>query len=186
MQVTREALDPCQVALTIEVESDKVVHAVDRAYREYSKYVSVPGFRKGKAPLPFVKQRVPEADVRQRAAEILVEPAYAEALKQENVEPFAAPKLELVQLEFAEKPFIFKAIVPVAPEVELGTYTGLTVERNKYELTDDNVETQLEKMRERAADFPKVERPVQMGDLIVADLSANVDIRPEAASRGPP
>ncbi len=79
MQVTKEALDPCQVALTIEVEPDKVVMAVDRAYREYAKYVSVPGFRKGKAPMTFVKQRVPEADVRQRTAELLVEPAYEEA-----------------------------------------------------------------------------------------------------------
>ena len=185
MQVTKEAMDPCQIALTIEVETDKVVVAVDRAYREYSKYVSVPGFRKGKAPLSFVKQRVPEADVRQRAAEMLVEPAYAEALKQEDVTPFAQPKLELVQLEFVDKPFIFKAIVPTAPEVELGPYTGLTVERPKYELTDENVETQLQKMRERAADFPVVERPIQHGDLIVADLAALVDVRPEAAEARP-
>jgi len=93
MQVTKEPLDPCQVALTIEVESDKVVVAVDRAYREYSKYVVVPGFRKGKAPMSFVKQRVPEADVRQRAAELLVEPAYAEAIKQaaENVGVLVRP-----------------------------------------------------------------------------------------------
>ena len=134
MQVTKEPLDPCQVALTIEVETGKVAQAVDKAYREYSKYISVPGFRKGKAPLNFVKQRVPEADVRQRTAELLVEPAYAEALEQEAIEPFAQPKLELMQLEFAEKPFIFKAVIPLRPEVELGQYTGLTVEKNKYEL----------------------------------------------------
>ena len=77
MQVTKEPLEPCQVALTIEVEPDKVVHAVDRAYREYAKYVTVPGFRKGKAPLNFVRQRVPESDVRQRTAELLVEPGTA-------------------------------------------------------------------------------------------------------------
>ncbi len=185
MQVTKEALDPCQVALTIEVEPDKVGLAVDRAYREYSKYVAVPGFRKGKAPMSFVKQRVPESDVRQRAAEILVEPAYADAIKQENVEPFAQPKLELLQLDLTEKPFIFKAVVPLAPEVTLGEYKGLTVERRKYELTDENVETQLQKMRERAADYPKVERPVQMGDLVVADLSALTDLRPDAAEARP-
>ena len=185
MQVTKEPLDPCQVALTIEVEPDKVVQAVDKAYREYAKYVSVPGFRKGKAPLSFVKQRVPETDVRQRTAELLVEPAYAQALEQEEVEPFAQPKLELLQLEFAEKPFIFKAIVPLRPEVELGPYTGLTVEKPKYELTDDNVETQMQRLRERAAEYPVVERPVQMGDLVVADLSALVDIRPEAADVRP-
>ncbi len=185
MQVTKEPLDPCQVALTIEVETGKVAQAVDRAYREYSKYVSVPGFRKGKAPLNFVKQRVPETDVRQRTAELLVEPAYAEALEQEEIEPFAQPKLELMQLEFAEKPFIFKAIIPLRPEVELGPYTGLTVEKNKYELNDENVEAQMQRMRERAAEYPVVERPVQMGDLVVADLSALVDIRPEAAEVRP-
>ncbi len=185
MQVTKEPLDPCQVALTIEVETGKVAQAVDKAYREYSKYVSVPGFRKGKAPLNFVKQRVPETDVRQRTAELLVEPAYAEALQQEEIEPFAQPKLELMQLEFAEKPFIFKAIIPLRPEVELGTYTGLTVEKNKYELNDDAVEAQMQRMRERAAEYPVVERPVQMGDLVVADLSALVDIRPEAAEVRP-
>ncbi len=185
MQVTKEPLDPCQVALTIEVETGKVAQAVDKAYREYSKYVSVPGFRKGKAPLNFVKQRVPETDVRQRTAELLVEPAYAEALEQEAIEPFAQPKLELMQLEFAEKPFIFKAIIPLRPEVELGPYTGLTVEKNKYELNDENVEAQMQRMRERAAEYPVVERPVQMGDLVVADLSALVDIRPEAAEVRP-
>ncbi len=185
MQVTKEPLDPCQVALTIEVESDKVVLAVDRAYREYSKYVVVPGFRKGKAPMSYVKQRVPEADVRQRAAELLVEPAYADAIKQENIEPFAQPKLELMQLELAEKPFIFKAVVPLSPEVELGEYKGLTVERRKFQVTDENVETQIQKMRERSADYPKVERAIQMGDLVVADLSALTDLRPEAAEPRP-
>ena len=185
MQVTKEALDPCQVALTIEVEPDKVVVAVDRAYREYAKYVSVPGFRKGKAPLSFVKQRVPESDVRQRTAEILVEPAYAQALEQEAVEPFALPKLELLQLDMTATPFIFKAIVPLKPEIELGTYTGLTVEKPKYELTEENVETQLQRMRERAAEYPIAERPAQMGDLVVAELSALVDSRPEAAEARP-
>ena len=185
MQVTKDALEPCQAVLTIEVESDKVVAAVDRAYREYGKYVSVPGFRKGKAPLSFVKQRVPEADVRQRTAELLVEPAYAEAIQQEAVEPFALPKLELLQLDMTATPFIFKATVPLKPEVELGTYTGLTVERPKYEMTDENVETQLQRMRERAAEYPIVERPAQMGDLLVTELGALVDIRPEAAEARP-
>ncbi len=181
MQVTKEPLESCQVALTIEVETDKVAGAVDKAYREYSKYVAVPGFRKGKAPMSFVRQRVPESDVRQRTAELLVEPAYEEALKQEAITPYAPPKLELVQLEFADKPFIFKAVVPLAPQVELGPYTGLTVEHKKYELAEEDVDKQVERMRERAADYPQVERPVAQGDLVVADVGAVVEARPEAA-----
>lgn len=190
MQVTKEPLDPCQVALTIEVEPDKVVQAVDRAYREYAKHVTIPGFRKGKAPLNFVRQRVPESDVRQRAAEILVEPAYEEALQTEQVEPYAQPQLELLQLDLAAngegpKPFIFKAVVPLAPHVTLGPYAGLEVERNRYELTDEDMDAQMERMRLRAADYPKVERPVQDGDLVIADVAAEVDARPEAATPHP-
>jgi trigger factor len=185
MQVTKEPLEPCQVALTIEVEGNKVVSAVDKAYREYAKYVAVPGFRKGKAPMPMVRQRIPVADVRQRAAEILVEPAYEEALTQENIEPYGQPKLELLQLDLEDKPFIFKAVVPLPPHVELGQYSGLTVERKKYEMDDEDVDKQLERLRERAADYPKVERPVENGDLVIADVSAITDVRPEAADPRP-
>lgn len=185
MQVTKEPLEPCQVALTIEVEPDKVVQAVDRAYREYAKYVTVPGFRKGKAPMNFVRQRVPESDVRQRTAELLVEPAYNDALKQEEIQPYAPPKLELVQLDLTEKPFIFKAVVPLAPQVELGSYTGIEVERNNYILTDEDLDEQIMRMRERAADFPQVERPIQQGDLVIADVSSETDAQPEEAAPRP-
>jgi trigger factor len=185
MQVTKEPVEPCQVALTIEVEIEKVGQAVDRAYREYAKYVSVPGFRKGKAPMSFVRQRVAEGDVRQRAAELLVEPAYNEAIKQEEVQPYAQPKLELLQLDLTDKPFIFKAIVPLPPQIELGTYAGLEIERSNYVLTDADIDEQVTRMRERAADFPTVDRPAQIGDLVIGDVSAIVEARPEAAEARP-
>jgi trigger factor len=185
MQVTKEPLDQCQVALTIEVDEDKVVLAVDRAYREYAKYVNVPGFRKGKAPLHFVRQRIPASDVRQRAAEILVEPAYAEALKEHDITPYAQPKLELLQLELESKPFIFKAVVPLPPKVELGAYTGLEVEKPVYEVPDSVIESEIERRRDRAAEYPKVERAVQTGDLVIADVSAQVEIRPTLAEPRP-
>lgn len=185
MQVTKEPLEPCQVALTIEVEGDKVVSAVDKAYREFAKYVNVPGFRKGKAPMNFVRQRVPETDVRQRTAELLVEPAYAEAIKQEDMKPYGAPKIELQPFELSDAPFVFKAVVPVAPQVELGQYTGLTVERKVYDVSDEAVDKQLERLRDRAADYPKVERAVEDGDLVIADVAAITNARPEAADFRP-
>ena len=75
--------------------------------------------------------------------------------------------------------------MPLAPKVALGQYTGLTVERNKYELTDADMDTQMERMRERAAEYPQVERPVQDGDLVIADVAAEVDARPDAADAPP-
>lgn len=175
MQVTQEPLDPCQVALTIEVEQDKVVHAVDKAYREYAKYVNVPGFRKGKAPMSFVRQRVPESDVRQRTAELLVEPAYAEAIRDSAIEPVAPPRLELLQLELHDKPFIFKAVVPLAPVVTLGEYKQVAAERKIYPLTDDTVLDQIQRMQDRAAEYPIAERPCSLGDLLIAKVTASVD-----------
>ena len=185
MQVTKEPLDQCQVALTIEVEEDKVVHAVDRAYREYAKYVNVPGFRKGKAPLQFVRQRIPADDVRQRAAELLVEPAYVEALKEHDITPYAQPKVEFIQLELENKPFIFKATVPLAPKVELGQYKGVEVDKPVYEVPETVIDNEIDRQRERAAEYPKVERAVQTGDLVIADVSAQIEIRPTLAEPRP-
>ncbi|MGO8669911.1 MAG: trigger factor family protein [Capsulimonadaceae bacterium] len=98
MQVTQEPLDQCQVALTIEVEENKVVHAVDQAYREYARYISVPGFRKGKAPMHFVRQRVSLTEVKHRTVELLVDTAYREALEETNITPYAQPNVEHIGL----------------------------------------------------------------------------------------
>jgi trigger factor len=173
MLVVQEPLSPCEVSLEIEVETEKVAKAVDQVYREYSEHITVPGFRKGKAPLSFVKQRVPQAQLRERAAELLVEPAYAEALQQESISPFAAPKLELVSLETqAPQAFKFKAVVPLAPKVELGKYTGLEVSKPNTTVDDQQVEARIAQILERAAEFPVVtDRPSRVGDIVATEIS---------------
>lgn len=174
MQVVKEPVSPCEVSLRIEVEPEKVSKAVDQAYREFARYISVPGFRKGKAPMNFVKPRVPETQLRERTAELLVEPAYQEALKQENVQQFASPKLELLALETQppNQKFEFKALVPLPPAITLGDYVGLEVDRRRVEVTDQEVEDRIQALRERAAEYPTVEgRSAQMGDVLVADLA---------------
>ena len=181
MQVVKETLSPCQVSLQITVEPDKVAQAVDKAYREFSKYISVPGFRKGHAPLAFVKPRVPQEQLRERTVELLTEPAYREAVEQEKVVPFAAPQLELVSIETAapEQKFEFKALVPLAPKVELAEYKAISAERQKYEITDEAVDQRIDQMRERAAEYPVIaDRGAEMGDIIVGDLT----ITPEDSS----
>jgi len=184
MLVVQEPLSPCEVSLEIEVETDKVAKAVDQVYREYSEHITVPGFRKGKAPLSFVKQRVPQAQLRERAAELLVEPAYLEALSQESISPFAAPKLELLNLETqAPQAFKFKALVSLAPKVELGTYKGVEIDRVKTEITDESVEARLNQIQERAAEFPVVtDRPSQVGDVIAVEIG----VSPEEGEPVPP
>jgi trigger factor len=182
MLVVQEPLSACEISLEIEVETDKVAKAVDQVYREYSEHITVPGFRKGKAPLSFVKQRVPDAKLRERAAELLVEPAYREALEQESISPFAAPKLELINLETqAPHTFKFKAVVPLAPKIELGKYVGVEVEKLKTEITAANVETRLSALQERAAEFPTItDRPSQIGDVLAVEIA----ISPEEGEPG--
>lgn len=182
MQVVKETLSPCQVSLQISVESDRVAQAVDKAYREFSKHIAVPGFRKGRAPLAFVKPRVPEDQLRERTVELLVEPAYKEAIEQEQVAPFAAPSLELVSIETqsAEPKFEFKAVVPLPPVVELGEYRNLEIDRERYEIQDDAVEKRIEQIRNGAAQYPLInDRPAQMGDVVICDLTITPEDKSE-------
>ncbi|HEY3330555.1 MAG TPA: trigger factor [Capsulimonadaceae bacterium] len=188
MQVVKETLSPCQVSLQISVEPEKVALAVDKAYREFSKYISVPGFRKGHAPLAFVKQRVPQEQLRERTVELLTEPAFREAVEKEEIVPFAAPELSLVSLETVpgELKFEFKALVPLAPVVELGEYKGLTVDRERYEITDEAVSQRIEQIRDRAAEYPVVsDRASQDGDILVTDLGITPEGDSEPASPKP-
>jgi trigger factor len=184
MLVVQEPLSPCEVSLEIEVETDKVAQAVDRVYREYSQHITVPGFRKGKAPLSFVKQRVPAAQLRERAAEILVEPAYQEALKQESLSPFGTPKLELLTLEVqAPQTFKFKALVPLAPKVEPAPYVGVEMDRITQPITDELVDKRISQVQDGAATFPVVtDRGAQVGDVVAVEIA----ISPEEGDPVPP
>jgi trigger factor len=175
---SKEPIGPCEVSLDIEVESGKVADAVDKAYREFSKYVAVPGFRKGRAPMAFVKQRVPQDQLRERTAEILVGPAYDEAIKETEIKAYARPRVELVKMETTPPDYVFefKAIVPLPPAVTLGQYVGLELEREREEVTDADVESAIAAMQERAADYPIVEdRASQAGDVVAGELSVTFE-----------
>ena len=174
MPVVQEQVSPCEVSLQIDVEKDKVAKAVDQAYKEFSQFITVPGFRKGKAPMSFVRQRVPQSQLRERTAELLVEPAYQDAIAEKDLKPFASPKLELLSLETAppEQAFRFKAVIPLPPVVEVGTYVGVEVERLRYEITDESVESRIQAIRDRAAEYPEItDRAAQVGDLVVMTLA---------------
>ena len=115
------------MSLDIEVESGKVADAVDRAYREFSKYIAVPGFRKGKAPMAFVRQRVAQDQLRERASELLIGPAYEQALRDSEVQPYAQPRVQMVKFDTTAPNYVleFKAFVPLAPQVTPWAIHGL-------------------------------------------------------------
>ncbi|MHB0999678.1 MAG: trigger factor [Armatimonadota bacterium] len=172
MQVNVEQLDPCKVQLTIEIDPETVTKTIDYVYREYSKVTAVPGFRKGKAPRHLLERFVSEESIKERSIESMVPDAYENAIKQESIEPYADPDIEIVQYE-PGKSFIFKAIVPLPPKIELGEYKGIEVERKAVQITDEDVESQIKYLLESRATTEKVEdRGVQAGDMVIAEVTS--------------
>jgi trigger factor len=174
--VTTEQLDPCKVALTITVEPDKVRAARSKAYNEFARNVQIPGFRRGKVPPHLVRTYVDKDRVGQRAVEMLVGPAYTDALTEAQVEPFGnlEPELELVEMN-DDGPLVFKAFVPLRPVITLGPYKGLEIERRIITIADEDVDRQIEEVLTRNADYPQVtDRAVETGDVILADIAVTV------------
>jgi len=175
MQVTVEHLGPCTLGLSVEVGADKVGETIKSVYRELSKQVDIPGFRRGKAPQAILERYVPAESVRTRAIERLVGPAYLEALKEADAEPFAEPELEIVQFE-ANQPFIFKAKVPLPPKIELGEYKGIEVNRPTVKVTDEDVESHLKKIQESRAKYEVVhDRGIAAGDFVTAEITSQLE-----------
>lgn len=172
MQVTAEHTKPREVELKIEIDAEQVNKTVQEVYREYARVTEVPGFRKGKAPLSLVERYVSPDSVKRRAIEKMMPAAYEEALKQEDIEPYADPDIEIIQFE-KEQPFIFKASVPLPPIVELGEYKGIEVQREVAEVTDDDVEAELKRLQDSNARTEKVEgRGVSKGDYVLANIAS--------------
>ncbi|MDH7481492.1 MAG: trigger factor [Armatimonadota bacterium] len=175
MQVTVEHQDACTTTLNVEVDAEQVVRTVKGVYKELAQKVDIPGFRRGKAPQAILERYISPESVRQRAIEELIPIAYAEALKQTDLHPFAEPELEVVKFEM-DSPFIFKAKVPLPPKVEVGDYKGIEVERPKVEVTDKDVEAQLEHLREsRATSKPVEDRGVENGDFVIAEITSRIE-----------
>jgi trigger factor len=170
MQVTQEQTGPCEVDLRIEVEAEKVNSAIDETYKELSKRTKIPGFRPGKAPREIIERFVGEERVKDQAADKLIQPAYSEALKEAEIDPWAPADVELVEFELG-KPLVFKAKVPLAPKVELGDYVGLTIERKLEPVTDEMVEDEIKGFLDRAAKLEQItDRPAMEGDTVVLDM----------------
>ena len=177
MQVTKEQIDPCKVALTVTVPAETVKAASTKAFAQASRNIALPGFRKGKVPPQMARPYVDNARVRQQAAETIVGPAYADALQETETEPFGnlAPDIELV--DYPETgPLVFKAFVPLRPIITLGLYKGLEVERRVLEVTDADIDRQIEEIQSRHAEYPEVtDRISQTGDIVLADLQAEIE-----------
>lgn len=169
MQVTQEQITPCEIELQIELEAAELETAYEKTFREAARKVTVPGFRKGKAPRPMIEKYLDLDKVLGVAADELLRPAYAKALEEHSIQPFAPADVEIIQAEIGQ-PLVFKARVPLAPKVELGDYVGLEVERKVIPVTDEHVEEEVQRLIRRHAEYPEItDRPAAHGDIAVVE-----------------
>ena len=175
MSLQVEKLEKNMAKLTIEVPAEKVEAALQNAYLKNRKQISVPGFRKGKVPRQMIEKMYGPSIFYDDAVNAMIQEAYPEATKECDLEIVSRPDVEVVQIEKG-KPFIFTAEVAVKPEVTLGQYKGIEVEKADTTATDEEVVAEIDKEREANSRTITVEdRAVQDGDMTVIDFEGFVD-----------
>ncbi|MBP2663656.1 MAG: tig 1 [Firmicutes bacterium] len=175
MKVTAERIDNHKMVLNLEVPQTEVAKALEKAYRKLANQVNIPGFRKGKAPRKVIEARIGKEALLDEAFEILAPEAFGKALKEEGIDPVGRPEIEVVTLA-EDQPLVFKATVTKMPEVTLGQYKDLAIENTTAEITDADVDSELEKNRSRNSKMIVVEdAELTKGDLAIIDFKGFVD-----------
>lgn len=175
MSLTVENLEKNMAKLTIEVSAEKLDEAIKSAYNKQKSKISVPGFRKGKVPQVYLEKMYGVEMFYEDAANILIPDAYADEVESSDLEIVSQPKIDITQIEKG-KPFIFTAEVALKPEVTLGEYKGVTVDKIEVTVTDEDIEAEIKKDQEQNARTITVEdRPVEMNDEVTIDFDGYVD-----------
>jgi trigger factor len=178
MNVKAEKIDAHKTMLEIEVPQPEVAKAVDKAYHKLADKVNIPGFRKGKVPRKILEMRLGKQALMDEAFEILATPAYGKALDEQNIDPVTRPEIEVVTFE-EDKPLVFKATVIVKPEIELGEYKGLKVAKPAVTVGEEEVNRQLESLRNRNAKMVVAEdAALAKGDFAIIDFEGFIDGAP--------
>lgn len=172
---TMEKLEGSKVKLTIEIAADEFEKAVQEAYLKTRKKYSVPGFRKGHAPRKVIENAYGWIVFFDDAFDLVYPNAYEAAVQEHGITPVDRPDVSIVSVEQGA-PIVFTAEVAVKPEVTLGAYKGIEVEKQEYNVTDEMVEAEIDKEREKIASTSEItDRPVASGDKINLDYSGSVD-----------
>jgi trigger factor len=183
---TVERLSPTRVRINVEVPFDELKPDFDRAYKKIAQQVRVPGFRPGKVPARIIEARLGRGVVLEEVVNGAVPTKYTEAVTSaEDVTPIGRPNIEVTEIADGER-VAFTAEVDIRPQIELPDLDSLAVSVDDVEVSDADVDTQMENLRARFGTLTGVERPAAKDDFVLIDLSASVDGRPveEAATTG--
>lgn len=175
MSVQVEKLEKNMAKLTVEVAAEEVEKAIQTAYQKAKKSINIPGFRKGKAPRQLIEKMYGKEVFYNDAIDAMLPAAYAKAMDECGEEIVSRPEIDVVQME-SGKPFVFTATVAVKPEVTLGEYKGVQVEKAPIEVLDEEIEAEITKEREANARTITVDdRAVADGDMVSLDFEGFVD-----------
>lgn len=175
MSLQVEKLEGNMARLTIEASAEDFEQAIEKAYQKSKNKLSIPGFRKGKVPRKMIEQMYGKEIFYEDAANMVIPPTYAKAVDECTEAIVSRPTIDVVQAE-AGKPFIFTAEVALKPDVTLGKYKGIEVEKADISVTDEEIDEAIEKERENNARTISVtDRAVRDGDMTVLDFEGFVD-----------
>ena len=164
-----------EVKLEITVEAEKFENAMKKVYFKNAKYFNIPGFRKGKAPMNIVEKYYGEQIFYEDAFNEVATEAYEEALKENKLEVVSRPEVDIKQMEKG-KDVIFTAVVQTKPEVELGKYKGIEIEKIEHKVEDADIEHELGHMQEHNSRLISIEdRALENGDIATIDFEGFVD-----------
>ena len=164
-----------EVKLEITVEAEKFENAIKKVYFQNAKYINIPGFRKGKAPMNIVEKYYGAEIFYEDAFNEIATQAYDEALDENKIDAVSKPVVDVIQMEKG-KDVIFTAVVQVKPEVQLGKYKGIDIKKIEYPVTEEDIEKEIKKMQEKNSRLITIEdRALENGDIATIDFEGFVD-----------
>ena len=174
MKVSVEKLPTSEAVLEVDLTWDELEKASDKAYRTLVQKVDVQGFRRGKAPRSLLERRLGKEYIYQQGLDDLISETYRNTVKEHELVPLTQPELDAPVFEIGQ-PYHFSLKVPVITPVELGDYSSLHFEREDADVTSEEVEQELESLRNRQATWHEVERPADYGDRVTVDLKLTIE-----------
>jgi len=174
LKVTKEKEENRQAFLTVEMEPAEMAEGMQYAYEQVVKKANIPGFRKGKAPRVIVERTLGKSRLLEEALDHLLPQAYQQAVKEQTIEPYAQPELEITQAD----PLIFKAVVPLMPTVALGDYRSIKMQPEPVDIKEENIKAVMEELRHQHATWEPVDRALDYNDMAVIDISGVVEEKP--------
>ena len=175
MSVQVENLEKNTAKLTIEVPAEKFEEAVQHSYNKNKGKFNIPGFRKGKAPFNMIKKMYGVGVFYEDAVDEVIDASYPDAAKESGLEIVSRPSISIEKIEEG-KAFVYTAVVAVKPEVTLGEYKGVEVQKTKSEVTEEDIETEIKRAREKNSRLITVEdRGIEDGDQVTIDFDGSVD-----------